>query len=130
MKTLIDTNIVIDVALERYPHFPDSDRILVLSEKNCIEGYLSASTLSDIYYILRRDKSHVATLDFIRKICGFLPIATLDTAVISMALNSNFTDFEEGASHFCDKQLYLDVKSLYGKPFREFIDFQRFWRIV
>ncbi len=34
-----------------------------------------------------------------------------------------------GASHFCNKQLYLDAKYLYGKPFREFIDFQRFSKV-
>ncbi|MDB9386777.1 DUF5615 family PIN-like protein, partial [Microcystis aeruginosa] len=34
-----------------------------------------------------------------------------------------------GASHFCNKQLYLDAKYLYGKPFREFIDFQRFSKL-
>jgi transposase len=35
----------------------------------------------------------------------------------------------KGASHFCNKQLYLDAKYLYGKPFREFIDFQRFSKL-
>jgi hypothetical protein len=35
----------------------------------------------------------------------------------------------QGASHFCNKQLYLDAKYLYGKPFREFIDFQRFSKL-
>jgi transposase, IS30 family len=39
-------------------------------------------------------------------------------------------EVERGASHFCNKQLYLGIKSLYGKPFREFIDFQRFSHIV
>jgi septin family protein len=33
---------------------------------------------------------------------------------------------QTGASHFCGKQLYLEDKSLYGKPFREFRDFKRF----
>jgi hypothetical protein len=30
-----------------------------------------------------------------------------------------------GASHFCNKQLYLGMKYLYGKPFREFRDLKR-----
>ncbi|TRV02252.1 MAG: hypothetical protein EWV73_07390 [Microcystis wesenbergii Mw_QC_B_20070930_S4D] len=36
---------------------------------------------------------------------------------------------DRGASHFCNKQLYLDAKYLYGGPFREFIDFQGFSKL-
>jgi len=43
--------------------------------------------------------------------------------------SSLFTLWKAGASHFCNKQLYLDAKYLYGKPFREFIDFQRFSKL-
>jgi hypothetical protein len=32
---------------------------------------------------------------------------------------------DKGASHFCNKQLYLGMKYLYGKPFREFRDLKR-----
>ena len=109
MKVLIDTNIVIDVALERHLHFANSDRLLALSEQNIIEGYLSASTLSDIYYIVRRDKGRVATLDFIQKICSFLQIATVDTTVIQMALNANFNDFEDSIQYSTAICSCLDV---------------------
>lgn len=99
MKVLIDTNIIIDVALERYPHFLNSDHILALAEKSIIEGYVSASTLSDIYYIVRRDKGRIVTLNFIKIICTFLNIATVDNAVIQMALNANFKDFEDSIQY-------------------------------
>ena len=60
---------------------------------------MSASTLSDIYYIVRRDKGRMATLNFIKIICTFLNIATVDNAVIQMALNANFKDFEDSIQY-------------------------------
>ncbi len=41
MKVLIDTNIIVDVAL-------DSEQVLRFVERQEIEGYLSASTFSDL----------------------------------------------------------------------------------
>jgi predicted nucleic acid-binding protein len=52
MKVLIDTNIVLDVLLNRHPYCQDAARIIILSEKEIIEGYTSASAITDIYYIL------------------------------------------------------------------------------
>jgi hypothetical protein len=49
---------------------------------------------------------------------------------LMMSRNHHIVVPQLGASHFGNRQLYLDAKYLYGKPFREFIDFQRFSRIV
>ena len=45
MKILIDTNIIIDNALEREPFWNASEQVLSLIEKGTIAGYISASTL-------------------------------------------------------------------------------------
>ncbi|NEP10111.1 MAG: PIN domain-containing protein [Symploca sp. SIO2C1] len=52
MKVLIDTNIIVDVALEHDPFFTDSEQVVSLVEQQQIEGYISASTFSDLYYII------------------------------------------------------------------------------
>lgn len=109
MKVLIDTNVLIDVATERQPHFLDSDRILSLAEQNQIEGYIAASTFGDLYYIINRSKGRIITLEFIQKICQFCRIATVNTAVIEMALNANFNDFEDGIQYSCAIVNQLDI---------------------
>ncbi len=40
MKVLLDTNIIVDVALERPPYFGDSETVLSLVEQGQIEGYI------------------------------------------------------------------------------------------
>ena len=99
MKILIDTNIIVDVALEREPFFAESDRILTLVEEAQIQGYISSSTFSDLYYIIRRDRGRDWTLDFLRQLATFCQVATVDNSVISMALISNFKDFEDAIQY-------------------------------
>ncbi|MEG4418065.1 PIN domain-containing protein [Microcoleus sp. LAD1_D5] len=99
MKILIDTNIIVDVALEREPFFAESDRILTFVEEAQIQGYISASTFSDLYYIIRRDRGRDWTLDFLRQLATFCQVATVDNSVISMALTCNFKDFEDAIQY-------------------------------
>ena len=99
MKILIDTNIIVDVALDREPFFGESDRILTFVEEAQIQGYISASTFSDLYYIIRRDRGRDWTLDFWRQLATFCQVATVDNSVISMALTCNFKDFEDAIQY-------------------------------
>ncbi|GAX40066.1 PilT protein domain protein [Tolypothrix sp. NIES-4075] len=66
MKVLLDTNVIVNVALERQPYFEDSEAVLLFAEQGQVEGYISASTFSDLYYIIRREKGRDLTLEFLR----------------------------------------------------------------
>lgn len=99
MKVLLDTNIIVDVALERQPYFGDSETVLSLVEQGQIEGYISASTFSDLYYIIRKDKGRNLTLEFLREISTFCQVATVNQDAINMALTANFKDFEDGIQY-------------------------------
>lgn len=99
MKVLLDTNIIVDVALEREPFSTDSDRVLSFVEQGQVEGYISASTFSDLYYIIRRGKGRDWTLAFLMQLGTLCQVATVDQSVISMALNANFKDFEDGIQY-------------------------------
>jgi predicted nucleic acid-binding protein len=52
MKILLDTNVVIDILLKRQSYYEDAVLISILLEKDILEGYISASAITDIYYIL------------------------------------------------------------------------------
>jgi predicted nucleic acid-binding protein len=99
VKVLIDTNVIVDVALEREPFYAESDRILTFVEEGEIQGYVSASTFSDLYYIIRRDKGRDWTLEFLRQLATFCQVATVDNSVISIALTCNFKDFEDAIQY-------------------------------
>jgi hypothetical protein len=56
---------LVDIALERQPFLENSLKVLTLVYQQRLEGYISASTISDIYYIVRKEKGKVLTLEFI-----------------------------------------------------------------
>lgn len=54
MKVLIDTNIVLDFLLQRLPFFQDAELLFQEIDSNRVVGYVTATTLTDIFYISRR----------------------------------------------------------------------------
>jgi predicted nucleic acid-binding protein len=99
VKVLLDTNVILDYALERKPWFVDSEQILYLSEQKQIAAYVSASTISDIYYILRKIKGKELALKFIRNLINVCYVAKVDNNIIAMALDANFQDFEDAIQY-------------------------------
>jgi predicted nucleic acid-binding protein len=111
VKVLLDTNVIIDFALERQPWFADSEQIIYFAEQKQILGYISASTVSDIYYIIRKSKGKgkELALEFLVNLSIFCQIAAVDSSVISMALNVNFKDFEDAIQYSAAVINSLDV---------------------
>ncbi|CCI07775.1 type II toxin-antitoxin system VapC family toxin [Microcystis aeruginosa] len=99
MKVLLDTNIIIDIALERQPYFTNSETVLAFVEQGQIEGYISASTISDLYYLIRKQKGRDLTIEFLQEILTFCQIATVNQAAIIMAFTTNFQDFEDSIQY-------------------------------
>jgi predicted nucleic acid-binding protein len=99
MKVLLDTNIILDFALERQPYFEICEEIFSLVEMRILAGYISASTFGDLYYIIRKNKGRVSALSFLQKLFSICQIATVNSAAIEMALAINFRDFEDGIQY-------------------------------
>ncbi|GCA92536.1 type II toxin-antitoxin system VapC family toxin [Microcystis aeruginosa] len=99
MKILIDTNIIIDNALEREPFWNASEQVLSLIEKGTIAGYISASTFSDLYYIIRKARGRDWTLTYLKQLITFFQIATVNQDAIIMAFTTNFQDFEDSIQY-------------------------------
>ena len=99
VKVLLDTNVILDFALERQLFLQDSEQILQLAEQGQIEGFVSASTMSDLYYIIRKQKGRDWAFDFLRRLVTICQVAAVDQSVIAMALASDIKDFEDAIQH-------------------------------
>ena len=109
VKVLLDTNIILDYALERQPFWQESEQIFLLLEQGQFDGYVSASTFSDLYYIIRKQRGHEWTLTFLNRLVSVCQIATVDQIVISMALTANFKDFEDAIQYSTAVMSQLDA---------------------
>lgn len=94
-RVLFDTNVILDVALKRLPHFDHAAGLFALIDKKIITGYATASTITDIYFISKHEKGHRRALEFITDFVEIVEIVGVDKEVIVKALNSNLKDFED-----------------------------------
>lgn len=99
MTVLVDANVVLDVMLGREPFLADSASVLAAVETSRCQGMLCASTVTTIHYIARRHLGTVESLAVISKLMSIFEIAPVNRSVLSAALGSTFSDFEDSVLH-------------------------------
>lgn len=110
MRLMIDTNIFLDVLAEREPFFKDSKAVLDLCENKKVQGFLSASSATDIFYLIRRQ---LHSVDLAYKALGsVLDIAKVLTVTNEDVLNAYLQrafDFEDCLLATCAKANQCDA---------------------
>jgi len=99
MQVLIDTNVVLDVLLKRFPFVQDAVEVLKVPE-TIAQKFVSASAITDIYYIAYReirDKQNVKNL--IKTLLKVVHVAEVSESDILSALDSDWTDFEDSVQN-------------------------------
>src|SRR5690606_25782153 len=84
-NVLFDTNVILDLALKRAPHFDHAASLFALIDENKITAYVTASTITDIYFISKREKGHEIALEFISNLVDVVNIIGVDKEIISRA---------------------------------------------
>lgn len=109
MKVMIDTNIMIDAITNRDGKSCFSAQVIDLCATGKISGYLAPHSLSNMYYILRKDYSDAQRRIILRRYSDILKIAELNKDVIDAALDNNdITDFEDAIQHACAESIGAD----------------------
>lgn len=86
MRILLDTNIILDIALGREPYFTDSANVFKNIDNISLYGFVTATTITDIYYIARREKGHQITIDFISNLIDVIDVIGVDRQIIIESL--------------------------------------------
>jgi len=110
LTAFIDTNILLDLLLNRDPYSKDAQTIFWLSEEHKINLEVSAISIINAAYVAHRNKYEdkdirqalIGLMDFV-----FIP--NTDKQVVLNALKSNFVDFEDATQMFCAQQGRADV---------------------
>lgn len=96
MKIMIDTNVVLDVLLRREPFFQASYEVMKRSALEQVEGFVSATAATDIFYLLRKAlKDSQAAKDTLEKLSQLAGFADALGEDVHAALASNMPDFED-----------------------------------
>lgn len=90
MKILIDTNVFLDVALNRAEWVVDSAKVLDWAEVNPKQAAIAWHSVANIAYLVKQDAR-----EFIADLLTFVEVAAGDTATIRQALAMPTSDFED-----------------------------------
>ncbi len=101
MRVLIDTNVVLDFLQEREPFVENAAKLFERIDNGEIEGFISATTITNIYYIVRRSAGRVVAQDAIRQLLSDLNICAVNLEILKQALALNFNDFEDAVQYAC-----------------------------
>ena len=121
MKIMIDTNVVLDVLLKREPFFQSSYEVLKRSALEQIEGFVSATAATDIFYLLRRAlKDNQAAKDSREKLLQLVGFADALGEDVHAAIASNMADFEDALVSAIAERYHMDyIVTRNSKDFRE-----------
>ena len=108
MNILLDTNIILDTFLGREPHNDHSDVIFELIADNKVVGYINTSSVTDIYYVLRKKFSDMDSREKIRTLLSLIYTIDVTKADLLAALDSLIKDFEDALVSTCVIKAGLD----------------------
>lgn len=95
MRLLIDANIILDVLAKREPFFKSSETIWKLCETEQVEGYISALSIANLVYVMRKELEPDSIEDIITKLKLIFYVADLTSEDLTAASELKWNDFED-----------------------------------
>ena len=118
MRILFDTNVILDVLLDREPFSSIAAKLFSKVESGDISGYVCATTITTIYYLVCKIIGADPAMEEIKKLTALFEVAPVNRAVLDSAVSSEFKDFEDAVAH--GSAIYKEVQGIVTRYFSGF----------
>lgn len=108
MKLLIDTNVVLDVLQRREPYVRDSALMWKLCETERAEGFVSALTIANLFYIMRKDLNGEKIEGILQMLPLIFQLTELRPADLIQAGKMRWKDFEDAVQYATAQRIHAD----------------------
>jgi predicted nucleic acid-binding protein len=95
----MDSDVVIDFFTDRDPHVNPASELFELNEQGIIKIFLSAVSINNIYYIVRRFLGHKKAIQVIESLTEMTEIIGTTKNEILQALKNDFSDYEDSIQY-------------------------------
>ena len=95
MKVLFDTNVVLDLLIDRQPFAEAAARLFAAVEAGTISASLCGTTLTTIHYLVAKALDAERARQAVAQLLTLFDVAPITRPVLEAALESGFTDFED-----------------------------------
>ena len=96
MILLFDTDVILDLLLDREPFAEAASQIFSRVEEGSITGYVCATTVTTIHYLATKVSGTSKAKKSIQELLSILEVAPVNRAVLEGALGGAYDDFEDG----------------------------------
>ncbi len=109
MKVLFDTNVLLDVLLDRTPHVESSARLFAYVESGKIEGVICATTVTTVHYLADKTIGPKLAKNAIQDLLSIFIIAPVNRLVLDRAMKMHkMADFEDAVICAAAQQVGCD----------------------
>lgn len=109
MRVLLDTNVLLDVLLERVPWVKDSGEVWQAHEQGRISAYVMACAINDIFYIARRLKTLETAYEAVKLCLETFELCEVSRQTLEWARKLPGNDFEDKLQIACAYFASLDA---------------------
>ena len=126
MRVLFDTNVLMDVLLERQPFVHESAKVMDQVVGGAVTGLIGATTVTTIFYLASREIGAKEAMRHIQKLMTIYEVASVTCSVLDAAITSNSLDFEDAvlaeAAHQAGAQAIIarNLKDFAQSPVRAY----------
>ena len=96
MKALVDTNVWLDLALDRSPFADDAEGAVGICLLDNIEMVVAATSVKDVFYLVSKLTNAEKAYDAVRRILEVATIGSVDRPVCESALSLERPNFGDG----------------------------------
>ena len=119
MKILFDTNIVLDVLMDRLPHSEAATELFSRVEDGTVIGYVCGTTITTVFYLAAKTVGAPRAQEEIRKLLQLFEVAPVNRHVLESALVLDFNDFEDAVIH--EAACHVGVDAIVTRNQKDFI---------
>jgi len=118
MRVLFETDVVLDLLLDRHPNSAPAAKLFSRVEAGGISGYLCASAVTTIHYLAAKVVGANRARTEVRKLLSLFQVAPVNRAVLGAALEGGFSDFEDAVTHESARQ--VNAQAIVTRNLRHF----------
>lgn len=108
-KIFLDTNILLDVLLDRYPHSEPAQRVWSLAEQKKVVAAISAISIANVFFIVKKLSSSQKAHQAIKTMMEIFKIVEVNAQVLRKALEKQTSDFEDSIQLICAERFRVQA---------------------
>ena len=108
MNIVFDTCVIVDILQKREPFCEDAVNLLYAVSNQQINGIITAKSLTDIYYLLRKSLNEQAVRELLSNMTELFDIVDTTGADCKLALISDMKDYEDAIMLETAKRIKAD----------------------